>query len=551
MKKRVVVVLFAVASACGEDDSPQTDETGTGSSSTGEPEGSSSGDPTAVDGSTTSSGAPADTSSSEGGSTTTSGEELGRVEQILADLGVAMYECPDRVWPGDVMDNYRSRQVLLASVEQNAGWLWNDQAAREGDPPRVTMGPLDGLPPEWSATFNIGELGGVPTLGISLDETAVLNEMYEAEGLPLYRDFATVLIFHEAFHFLSDQNDWNVNGGSRSTPYPEPWEPRYVRAQLTAALRATLEDGAPLGAAAFWQAVWASDYPDEMDAIRAYDVTEGSAEYASLVSSVLAVEGCDATEDVVLAEAILHLDEPFQSTGFSAGSEPYDLGVLAGLLLRMAEVPGWELEQEDGSPPVEQLLSTIEPVIQPDDAALQADVQDAVDMRNVQVGMEIDPMLEALASPDYHRVVVSLGWVAGSFGLGGFYYLPDEPGAPEVWLTLNALLTPPSGVQIDLMGETSLVGVDTPCALAAGPSIVLTLPVADVAVADGLATSTATTATFTDLAVESTTDLDGLEWLCPVDGGGADAPLPDPAEASPRARPRVVRLGPTGLVALP
>jgi hypothetical protein len=540
--------LAVALAACGDDTPSEVGES-SGSTSTGEdvPEDTSSSSTIGEDPTTDSSGGEVVDTSSEGSSTSTGGDELTRVEQILADLKIGMYECPDRVWP-DIADNYRSRQVLLSSVDENTGWLWNDQMSREGEPPRVTMGPLDGLPPEWAATFNVGTLAGVPTLGISLDATAEYNESFEGE---IYRDFASVLTFHESFHFLSDQNDWNVAPGSRSTPYPEPWEPRYVRAELTRAFRTSLEDGAGLGAAAYWQSRWVAEYPAERMAIRPYDVTEGSAEYASIVSSVLAAEGCNATEDVVLAEAKLHLDEPFQGTGFSAGREPYDLGVLAGLLLREAEVDGWELAQENGTPPVETMLAGVDPEAQPDDATLQGEVQTAIDERNELVGMEIDPMLESLDSPEYYRMVVSFGWIAGSFGVGGFYYLPDEQGSPDVFLTFSALLTPPSDVQIDVAGETVLVGVSTPCALAAGNSIVLTLPVADVEVTDGLATSTASTATFTDLAVE-TVDVGGLVWLCPVDAGGADGPLPEPDESgAPRPVPHVVRMRANEIVAVP
>ena len=438
---------------------------------------------------------------------------------------------------------YHARQVLLSSVDENTGWMWNDQVSGEGDPPRVTMGALDGLPPEWSSTFNVGSINGVPTLGISLDETALYNQAVIDAGGEVYRDFASILTFHESFHFLSDQNDWNVGNGSRSAPYPEPWEPRYLRAELIAALRAALADGASLGPAAHWQARLLAEFPAQMADIGPYDVTEGSAEYASMVSSVLAAESCAATEEVLLAEAIAHLDDAFQGTGFTAGREPYDLGVLAGLLLRQTEVDGWELAQENGAPPVEQLLEGVAVEEQPEDPALQAEVQAAVDERNVYVGMEIDPMLEALASPEYYRVVVSFNWIAGSFGLGGFYYLPDEPGMPEVYLTLSALFDPPSGIAIDVTGETVLVGVDTPCSLGAGSTMVLTLPVADVVVVGATATSTSATATFTDLAIESATDLDGLEWLCPVDAGGADDGLPEPGVTAPPARPspRVVR----------
>ena len=79
----------------------------------------------------------------------------------------------------------------------------------------------DGLDrsPEWLAEFNVGELQGQVTLGISLDYTAELAAGLAMNGATVWPDFALTLAFHEGFHFLSDQNDWNTPNGSRNAPY--------------------------------------------------------------------------------------------------------------------------------------------------------------------------------------------------------------------------------------------------------------------------------------------------------------------------------------------
>jgi hypothetical protein len=159
--------------------------------------------------------------------------------------------------------------------------------------------------------------------------------------------------------------------------------------------------------------------------------------------------------------------------------------------------------------------------------------------------MEIEPMLDALTDPTFYRVVIDFNWLQGSFGLGGFYYLPDEPGQPDVWLNLDATFVPPSGATVTLLGETSLISVSTPCALSGGSAIVLTVPVADVDVdMMGLATSTADTATFDGLEVETVTDTDGYDWLCPVDAGGAPALLGPRLLPPPMPQPRLPRRDP-------
>lgn len=534
MRRSWLSITFVLALACGDD--PSSSE---GGDSTGEGE---TGDPTTGSVDSTSDGG-LDESSGDESTGTTGGEPLTRIEQVLQDVSIGMYECPDRVWPGPVLDNYRSRQLLFGSVEQDTAWLWNDQVADVGDPPRVSMGPLSSLPAEWTATFNVSSINGIPTVGISMDETAA------PDGEDVYVDFASVLAFHEGFHFLSGQDSWPVFGGSRSLPYPEPWEPRYVRAEITAALRAMLEDGDGPERARYWQDQWLADFPDEVSDASPYDVTEGSAEYAAIVSTALSRLGCDADDTAVLDEAIAALDEGFLGTGFTGGREFYDLGVLAGLLLRRDGVAGWEAATEMGETPTEQLLAGASPEDQSEDADLRAEVEAAVDARNTMVGMQIDPMLADLQSADAYRVVVDFSWVQGSFGLGGFYYLADDPMQPEVWLNLDALFVTGGGETIELLGETSLMFVDTPCSSA--NSVVLTLPVADVDVMGSTATSTAATAVFENLEVEVAMDGEGLEWLCPVASGGAEAPPPTPPLDSPTAGLHVVPLPDGSLIARP
>ncbi|WAS92622.1 hypothetical protein [Nannocystis punicea] len=205
--------------------------------------------------------------------------------------------------------------------------------------------------------------------------------------------------------------------------------------------------------------------------------------------------------------------------------------MLSGLLLRERQAPGWELAVEDGTPPVELALAGVTPAPQPDDPALQASVRKVVDARNASLATQIEPMLAHMESPEYTRLPVSFDWIAGSFDVDGFYYLADDPARPELLLNFTAELDPPSGVAISVQELTAMTGISTPCALSAEDALVLTIPTADLTVAGEKATATSPNVTFSGLEVEATPDLDGLPWLCPVDGGGiGDAP---PAEANP------------------
>lgn len=533
---RVILATSLIVGCAGDDEgdiSATLGETSTTSSATTSGPSTMDGDTTTADGDTTTSGGETtgeNTTTPEETTSETSGEPLTRVEEILGDLDVAMYTCPDRIWP-DVEANYRSSQVLLASVSENTAWVWNFHDGG-GKPPVVAEGPLDSLPAEWSAVFNVGELNSVATLGASLDWGQDLNDSYEmASGTAPWPDFTTSLIFHEGFHFLSDQADWNVGDGSRRAAYPEPWEPRYLRAQLQRSLRAeVLEEGAGLGAAAYWQDRLLTEHGAEMTASRRFDCIEGSAEYVSMMMSALAELGCDAGDDDLLELAIDHLDDGifFSEGSFHPGSEFYNLGVVAGLVLRRAGLPGWELNVENGQAPVTQAVAGIEPVSQEDDAALQAEVEAAVEERNNTVGAEIEPLLEAMVDPDYTRIPLLYNWISGSFSVGGFYYLADDPDERQVLLSFSAMMLTSSKVTIEIDGMTSFDQIDTPCVASGGGTIVVLVPTEDLSVVGGTATSTNPKFDFMDLGVEPKTDGDNLPWLCLTDAGGAGAPAPEP-----------------------
>ena len=498
--------------ACGDDGPGSADATATdtsGGSTSSEASTSSSSDGTVDDDSGTSTGA----------------DDRTRIEKIMDAMDVGMYACPDAAWPGTAAA-YRSSQVLFVSTSERSAWLWNDQSAG-GDGPVVTEVPFDELGPEWGSVFNIGYFEDVVTLGISLDYTQTVNDAAAEAGLELWHDFAISLAFHEGFHFLSGQSEWNISPGSRSIPYPEPWEPRYLRAAYGTAFSANLplDDGFDLGPAAHWRSRLLSQFPQEMQTIRSYDCTEGSAEFVAAMMNALVDLGCDAEPSALVDRISEHLDEFAPITHFSGGREPYDLGVLAGSILRGLEAPGWETATETGTPPHDYLIVAggVTATPQADDPDLQAGAQAATEERTLAAGMEIEPMLERMADPTVYRIPLAFSWIAGSFGLGGFYHLANEPNQPPLMLRYRALHQTPSGTLVDVDGLTSFYGIPHPCT-GIGGAIIVTVPMADVDDAGMVYSSTNDIVQFEELAALEVTDSDGLPWLCPDVAGAPEQP---------------------------
>jgi hypothetical protein len=252
-----------------------------------------------------------------------------------------------------------------------------------------------------------------------------------------------------------------------------------------------------------------------MAEIAPFDVTEGTAEYASGMMAAVVELGCDASDEALIAAVVAHLDEFASLDHYAGGREPYDLGVLAGLLLRQEQVANWETFAEFGSTPHEMLLEAATPVDQPDDPGRQMAAQAAVDARNLAAAEKIEPLLEHMASPDYHRVPLPFDWIAGSFSLGGFYYLADEPDQPDLMLDYTALHVTPSGTQVDVDHLTSLYGISHPCAVTPG-SVVATVPSAALTDhGDGTYSSADASLSFANLVAAEVTDGAMLPWLCP------------------------------------
>ncbi len=465
-----------------------------------------------------------------------------RIARLTRALDTALFDCPDRVWP-ETAASYRTSQVLFVSPKTKTAHLWNDQ--RQGptaERPRVSEVPFGDLGPEWLSTFHVDRLFGHPTLGISLDAAARVDQILAEVGAPRWHEYAVELTLHEAFHFIGSQPRWPSPGpgGTRSIAYPERVEPRQVRAALAGSLLAHLREGRGLGAAAFWQARFTGEHAAEASAIRRTDINEGTAEYAALAGSALVEHGCGASEATLVQAMLAHLDAFLDSGSFNGGSEPYQLGLLAGLAARAqgAASAGWEARVQAGETPVQVLVGATTPTPEADDPALIARVRTAVGARNREIEVEVGPLLARMRSKDHVRLPIPSAWTAGSFRLAGFVTLVDEPGQPDVLLEYSAShRVPETGSTITVTGQTLMEGRPDACGPATRDMRIATFPTT-AAVADptGASFTVGTPEVkFSGLAATLVEDATGLTWMCPA----ASAP---PAAAAVATAPRATAI---------
>jgi hypothetical protein len=433
-----------------------------------------------------------------------------RAQEISRRVLPALFECPDRAWPGIAATLREDAQVLLFSASSDRAYVLDGIVAGQ---PRLAEVELSTVPLTLrTTTWSTGELFGTPTLSISLDHTAKRETMWH--------DPAVALTLHEAFHALSGQRAWpRSGGGSRGTPYPGRVEPRYLRRALAGSLEAVLsrDEGAELGHAASLHARYATEEAGEAARVHDLDRTEGSAEYFALIGSALGELGCAATDEELDAIALAHLSEFAPTDLLFVGREPYDLGVLAGLLLRRARSSGWEAEVVAGATPVELAVRDVTPLAVEDDPELRARVETSVEEWNEMVAFRIDPFLEELRDPDVTRVVIPGAWGVGTFTGRDFVLLEDLPGTPVALVPFSAELRREGAAILAHEATVLFLSAEaTPCTALDAAEIVFVAPVARELLrrnGDVYSSSTPELEIAGFRATEATDD--GATWLCP------------------------------------
>ncbi len=232
-------------------------------------------------------------------------------QEVLQKLLLPLITCPEKVWPGysplkdaDFIINVPSENKSLiikhdGSIEEKTSEEWGDE----------------GLSP-----YSFGEKNGRKYVIANFED-------YENE------EQAIQTLFHEGFHYLGQEGIMPSTG--RDELLPLDYEARVARAMQLRNMRSYLKDKKDenLHKSAYWENWIKKNRPEEHKANQDWDVLEGSAEFAGLMSTAVTLLGCEASDDALINK-ILEISEDDMDTSDRSG-QSYSAGLMGYMLSRI------------------------------------------------------------------------------------------------------------------------------------------------------------------------------------------------------------------------
>lgn len=423
------------------------------------------------------------------------------VHEIGSRLKI-LRSCEQRMWPRAFLSKVN---LILVKPTQAQAWVVTGIDAPEA------LAWAD-VPDELkSGSFGFDKFGGLEAVGLNIEKQI-------SEG-KRPADYFFGLAIHETFHLVA-QRDWvhSQGSGSRAALYPGPWKPRLYRQELLHSLIAAYKDRRnepkALSDAAYWNSLYATESSDEYTRLAQTDITEGSAEYVEAVGEAISRLGCSATDEELEAELLKEVIATEQyitvkQKAVSADDESYNLGLLAGLLLRRAGVRDWEKDVEQARRPTDLLLRPItpgSPVPKYTDRIKQTLAE-----FDAKAAAHIEPVLRDKNSKNFVRVQYVYEYMMGSFKTQGFVDLAADPNTRFV-LAMGAKFRSPDGqTEFTVQELTTVRDGSGPCR---GKFEYFLIPADQVSeIADGkfrLASKFAQGV----IKARKVTDEQGLDWLC-------------------------------------
>ena len=331
-----------------------------------------------------------------------------KINQVL--LG-----CPARVWP-----NYDWKTINIVFVEPGAPTLvWRGETgvietvADESQIPETAR----------HGTYSFFDWKGQKTVSLN-----VADKVLQSNGRILQ------LATHEGFHYHG-QDGWAraENSGDRGTLHPQGHEARLMRRMLYQRLKDYFvskgADSSALGRAAYWLQQWKAKAPAE--ALSTTDGYEGTAEYFERITRFFSIAGCSASDAEILKLALesSELNDPNPMSNMAADSEGYEIGSLAGFILRLIKNDGrWYDEAKQGSTPVESLLKGVTPLADQATPEIESVIRSKIEESNRFADGLLSDELASLEKLDSVRIAIPPMTMVGSFSTYGFFILSSMEG---------------------------------------------------------------------------------------------------------------------------
>ncbi|MEU8953680.1 hypothetical protein AB0C93_05190 [Streptomyces sp. NPDC048518] len=287
--------------------------------------------------------------------------------------------------------------------------------------------------------FDVATWHDKPSLIIHVPKDLGASQKPDPTGLTAPQPGNTfALASHEQFHpyVQSKPQEWKSlkilderSEGDRTELYPLQAGPRVDRSMvyntLLKGLRNPDEAAERLSEAAWWDAKWRKDYPDDASGQQATDLLEGTAKYFEQYTLGM-TQVDDATDAGQVREHLAKVLKPM--TVASKGVEPYAIGTVA---LLNADAQGKDFKRKlttEPTTPLAELLKGVKPSgaqRAPDE--VREGIGKSVKSTNRELSKSIDPFVKNVQDPGHSVLMLPVESVSGSMGGKGFYTTKELP----------------------------------------------------------------------------------------------------------------------------
>lgn len=285
------------------------------------------------------------------------------------------------------------------------------------------------------------EWDGHPAVVINAADPA-----YRAEARETHQSLSTVLFkagTDELFHSM--QQNWRISKKLlqvRGTDYPLTVTPRLYRGMvyndLLDAYRHPQQRDDRLAAAAYWNAKWEKEYPEEASRARTTDAGEGAAGYFDGVAQAVASgAGWGRPAELRRHVSFQPLAGSIDPDRLTIDGESTALGGVAGMLLDETR-KRWKTQvAERGQTPLDLLLNGVKPVAEQPSEDLRRSIQAAITRRNSELVLRLNPLIANYDDGSRNLLQIPLNAAIGDLNAAGLYTSHDAPYTMVTRLTGN------------------------------------------------------------------------------------------------------------------